>query len=105
MMTMSVEQLMVPAVFLPGGIAPASVRYAPLLAELDPSRPALTKELQIYDTDQPADTYSLDDEVDALDEFICRHGFELFHLFGYSAGGGLRWPTPLVTLTGSPAWP
>lgn len=81
---------MVAAIFLPGVLTPARVRYAPLLAELGGSTELVTKELEVYNGEQPRnDDYSLTTEVEALDIFATEHGYDRFHLYGYSIGASI----------------
>jgi pimeloyl-ACP methyl ester carboxylesterase len=77
---------MAPAIFLPGILMPARVRFAPLLAALGSPADALTKELEVYVGDRVPDDYSLRDEVEGLDRFATEHGFDRFHLYGCSYG-------------------
>jgi pimeloyl-ACP methyl ester carboxylesterase len=77
---------MVPAIFLPGILMPARVRYAPLLAELGSPADAVAKELEVYAGDHVPDGYSLRTEVDGLDRFATEHGYHRFHLYGCSFG-------------------
>lgn len=72
-------------VFLPGIVAPAAVRYGPLLAELDDVE-ALTKDLEVHAAERPAD-YSIELEVAGIARYADAAGLERFHLFGHSAGG------------------
>lgn len=76
-------------IFLPGIIAPAVVRYAPLFAELGDAIDARTKELDVYTLSPPRDDYGIEDEVEAL--FMCadRARLERFHLYGHSGGGAV----------------
>ncbi len=75
-------------IFLPGIVAPAAVRYAPLLGHLPRTR-SLVKELAVYDGEQPPDGYSIATELDALDRAADAAGLGRFHLFGHSAGGAV----------------
>lgn len=77
---------MTPAIFLPGILMPARVRYAPLLAALGSPADALPKELEVYAGDRVPDDYSLRSEVEGLDRFATAHGFDRFHLYGCSYG-------------------
>jgi hypothetical protein len=52
--------------FLPGIIAPAKSRYAPLLAEL-PGVQCVLKDLEVYRDSAPAEDYSITIEIDGLD--------------------------------------
>jgi pimeloyl-ACP methyl ester carboxylesterase len=77
------------AVFLPGILMPATLRYAPLRAELGDVRPTLTKELAVYDGPEPPARYSVGFELDALDAFADSHELDRFHLYGHSAGAAI----------------
>jgi pimeloyl-ACP methyl ester carboxylesterase len=76
---------MTDVIFLPGILAPAEVRYRPLLDRL-PGVNALLKDLEIYATDQPPPDYSVDDEIRGIDAVADQAGLRQFHLYGYSAG-------------------
>lgn len=77
------------AIFLPGILMPAFVRYAPLLAELGDERITLTKELEVYAAAAPPDDYSIATEVDGVQRFADEHGLDRFHLYGHSAGASI----------------
>ena len=79
----------IPVIFLPGILAPAPVRYGPLLEELDGEVEPLLKELEIYAGDEPPENYSVATEVEGLFRAADAAGFERFHLFGHSAGGAI----------------
>ena len=76
-----------PVVFLPGGITPVALSYAPLLQELDGEIVPFLKELEVYAGDAPPARYSMQLEVEGLDRFASAAGLETFHLVGYSGGG------------------
>ena len=77
------------AVFLPGPLLPAAVRYAPLLAALGDHPYLLTKDLEVVaDADLP-DGYDVGTEIRAIDHFADGHGLRRFHLYGYSAGASV----------------
>jgi pimeloyl-ACP methyl ester carboxylesterase len=63
---------------MPGGIAPAAQRYAPLVAAVGGRADLHLKDLEVYAGGTPPADYSIDQEVAALDRF---------HLVGYSGGG------------------
>lgn len=73
-------------VFLPGIIAPASVRYAPLLQHLAGSR-AVLKDLEVYAEPTPPADYSIQTEIAGLDRAV--EGLGPFHLYGHSGGGAV----------------
>jgi pimeloyl-ACP methyl ester carboxylesterase len=78
---------MPPVVFLPGIIAPAALRYAPLLAELGDTIRPLVKDLEVYSTPTPPHEYSIEQEVEGISRAADAAGFDRFHLYGHSAGG------------------
>jgi pimeloyl-ACP methyl ester carboxylesterase len=76
-----------PVIFLPGIIAPAAIRYGPLverLADVD----VLVRDLAVY-AEEPATDYSITTELDALDGAADAARFERFHLYGHSGGGAV----------------
>ena len=75
------------ALFLPGGIMPASLSYGALLGILGDSIRAFPKDLAVYDADTPPADYSLDLEVESLLRAANQAGLDRFHLVGYSVGG------------------
>jgi pimeloyl-ACP methyl ester carboxylesterase len=77
----------VPAIFLPGIVMPAALRYAPLIEELDGSTRAVVKELEVYATAAPPDGYGIDCEVEGISRAADAAGCDRFHLYGHSAGG------------------
>jgi pimeloyl-ACP methyl ester carboxylesterase len=72
---------------LPGIVRPAKETYSPLIAALGPDVEAVPKELEIYETPEPPEDYSLDLEVAGLVREADARGWERFHLVGYSGGG------------------
>jgi hypothetical protein len=58
--------------FLPGIIAPATIRYAPLLAEL-PGVRGVPKDLEVYRDDAPPEDYSISTEIDGVDRAAHLH--------------------------------
>ena len=72
---------------LPGGVLPAEPAYAALLEVLGERVHAVTKDLEVYAGDRPPPAYSLDTESDGILREADVHGFERFHLVGYSGGG------------------
>ena len=75
-------------IFLPGIIAPAAVRYGPLLEYLPDVR-AQVHDLAVYEGDAPRPGYSLTTELDALDRAADTAGLDRFHIFGHSGGGAV----------------
>lgn len=78
-----------PVIFLPGGIMPAAVQYAPLLGILKDKIKPLLKDLEVYAGDVPPIGYDLGLEVQGLKKASETIGFHNFHLVGYSAGGAI----------------
>lgn len=76
---------MTDVIFLPGIIAPAGVRYRPLLERL-PGIRALPRELEIYAADEPPAGYSVRDEIRGIGAAADRAGLDRFHLYGHSGG-------------------
>lgn len=74
-------------VLLPGGVLPAEAAYAALLQVLGERVDAVAKDLDVYAEDEPPPDFSLDTEVEGVLREADLHGFERFHLVGYSAGG------------------
>jgi pimeloyl-ACP methyl ester carboxylesterase len=74
-------------VLLPGGVLPAEPAYAALLEALGAQVDAVTKDLEVYAGDQPPGDFSLATEVEGILREADAHGFERFHLVGYSGGG------------------
>ncbi|NUR74914.1 MAG: hypothetical protein HOQ28_01350 [Thermoleophilia bacterium] len=76
-------------VFLPGIIAPAVVRYAPLIGALGTNARAHTKELELYTASPPPGDYAIADELEGLSRSVRRAGLNRFHLYGHSGGGAV----------------
>lgn len=76
-------------VFLPGGVTPVALSYAPLLDELDGEIAPLLKDLELYGGDAPPADYSVQLEVDALERAVNAASLDTFHLVGYSGGGAV----------------
>lgn len=76
-------------VFLPGIVAPAQFRYAPLISELGPGIQAFTKDLEVYDLGRQRDEYSIGTEVEGLLAALDSAAIERFYLYGHSAGGAI----------------
>ena len=73
--------------FLPGGVVPAEPAYAALLGVLGDRVDAVTKDLEVYAQEQPPSDFSLGTEVAGILREADAHGFDRFHLVGYSGGG------------------
>ena len=78
-----------PVVFLPGGVTPVALSYAPLLEELGGEIAPVLKDLEVYAANEPPADYSLQLEVDALEGVADEAGLETFHLVGFSGGGAV----------------
>ena len=74
-------------VLLPGGVLPAEPAYAALLQLLGEHVNAVVKDLEVYSGEQPPPDFSLDLEVNGILREADVHGFDHFHLVGYSGGG------------------
>jgi pimeloyl-ACP methyl ester carboxylesterase len=74
-------------VLLPGGVLPAEPAYAALLSVLGDRIDAVTKDLEVYAGEEPPPDFSLATEVQGILREADAHGFERFHLVGYSGGG------------------
>ncbi len=74
---------------LPGAVAPAAQRYAPLIEQVGGRARLHLKDLEVYRADEPPAGYSVEMELDAIDRFAADHGLDRFHLLGYSGGGFL----------------
>jgi pimeloyl-ACP methyl ester carboxylesterase len=74
-------------VLLPGGVLPAEPAYAALLQVLGDRVEAIAKDLEVYAGDEPPPGFRLDTEVDGILREADAHGFDRFHLVGYSGGG------------------
>jgi pimeloyl-ACP methyl ester carboxylesterase len=66
---------------------PAEPAYASLLAVLDDSVDAVAKDLEVYSGDRPPPDFSLATETQGILREADVHGFDRFHLVGYSGGG------------------
>jgi pimeloyl-ACP methyl ester carboxylesterase len=72
---------------VPGGVAPAAQRYAPLKAALADAAELHLKDLEVYRDSAPPPDYAIDLELVAIDRFADSLGLDRFHLVGYSGGG------------------
>jgi pimeloyl-ACP methyl ester carboxylesterase len=72
---------------LPGSILPAEPAYAALLSVFGDRVDAVVKDLEVYADDRPPPGYDLAVEVDGILREADAHGFDRFHLVGYSGGG------------------
>ena len=74
-------------VLLPGGVLPAEPAYSALLQVLGDRVDAVAKDLEVYSGDRPPMGFGLGTEVEGILREADAHGFDRFHLVGYSAGG------------------
>jgi pimeloyl-ACP methyl ester carboxylesterase len=74
-------------VLLPGGVLPAQPAYDALLRILGERVVAVAKDLEVYAGERPPAHYGLDVEIDGIVREADAHGFDRFHLVGYSGGG------------------
>jgi pimeloyl-ACP methyl ester carboxylesterase len=72
---------------LPGGVAPAPVRYAPLLPLVRDEADLHLKDLEVYREAAPPHDFSVEVELRALDAFADELGLDRFHILSYSGGG------------------
>jgi pimeloyl-ACP methyl ester carboxylesterase len=98
-------------IFVPGGIMPGDLSYAPLLHALGDLVHPIVKDLEVYDTDTPPSGYGLDVEVEGIRRVADAAGAKHFHLVGYSGGGAFslaftaKYPDRLISLAlVEPAW-
>jgi pimeloyl-ACP methyl ester carboxylesterase len=78
----------IPAIFLPGIVAPAALRFARLIEALGDDVDAVPKDLEVYDGPSvPPPGYSLDTEIEGIARVADEHGFGRFHLYAHSGGG------------------
>jgi pimeloyl-ACP methyl ester carboxylesterase len=74
-------------VCIPGGVAPAAQRYAPLVETVGEAADLHLKDLEVYRDASPPPDYSIEHEVEAIDRFADSRHLDDFHLVAYSAGG------------------
>ena len=72
---------------MPGSVLPAEPAYSALLQILGERVDAVAKDLEVYSGDRPPPDFSLDLEVEGILRVADVHGFDRFHLVGYSGGG------------------
>ena len=72
---------------VPGSVAPAAQRYAPLIEALKDKAGLHLKDLEVYREDAPPANYGINLELDGIDRFADSLGLERFHLVAYSGGG------------------
>jgi pimeloyl-ACP methyl ester carboxylesterase len=100
-----------PVILLPGIVTPAELAYGALIAELGRDVEAVAKDLEVYATPEPPEDYSLEVEIAGVLREADAHGWQRFHLGGYSGGGAASLafaaarPERLVSLALlEPAW-
>jgi pimeloyl-ACP methyl ester carboxylesterase len=98
-------------ILLPGSVLPAELAYGALVAALGSDAEMVLKELEVYATAEAPRDYTLDLEVAGVLRDAGAHGWERFHLVGYSGGGAAalavaaRYPERLSSLALlEPAW-
>jgi pimeloyl-ACP methyl ester carboxylesterase len=98
-------------IFVPGGIMPGELSYAPLVDSLGDEIHPIVKDLEVYATDTPPSGYGLELEVEGIRRVADAAGVRRFHLVGYSAGGASslaftsKYPERLASLALiEPAW-
>jgi pimeloyl-ACP methyl ester carboxylesterase len=74
-------------VCVPGSVAPAAQRYAPLIAAVGDAADVQLKDLEVYREASPPADYSIEEEVTAIERFADAKRLSRFHLVGYSGGG------------------
>jgi pimeloyl-ACP methyl ester carboxylesterase len=79
---------MTSVLFLPGGIAPAHVRYAALLAHLADVQTVLS-DLDVYAADAPPPDYAIARELAAVTRAADAAGLTRFHLYAHSGGAAV----------------
>lgn len=72
---------------VPGSVAPAALRYRPLVEAVGDAATLHLKDLEVYREPEPPAGYSIDEELDAIDRFATLRGLDRFHLVAYSGGG------------------
>jgi pimeloyl-ACP methyl ester carboxylesterase len=72
---------------VPGSVAPAAQRYAPLVAATRDAADLHLKDLEVYRDATPLSDYSIEMELEGVDRVADSLGLDRFHLVGYSGGG------------------
>jgi pimeloyl-ACP methyl ester carboxylesterase len=68
-------------------VLPAEPAYGPLLDVLGGRVDAVAKDLEVYSGVEPPPDYGLGTEIEGIVRAADAHGFDRFHLVGYSGGG------------------
>jgi pimeloyl-ACP methyl ester carboxylesterase len=74
-------------VLLPGSVLPAAPAYGALLEVLGERVDAVAKDLEVYSGERPPPDFGLEVEIEGILREADVHGFDRFHLVGYSGGG------------------
>ncbi len=74
-------------ILLPGIVLPAELAFGTLIGELGANVEAFAKDLEIYETPEPPEDYSLEVEVAGVLREADARAWDRFHLVGYSGGG------------------
>jgi pimeloyl-ACP methyl ester carboxylesterase len=72
---------------VPGGVAPAARRYAPLIASVGEAADLYLKDLELYRDAAPPSDYAIELELASIDQLADSLRLDRFHLVGYSGGG------------------
>ncbi len=72
---------------LPGIVLPAELAFGALIGALGANVEAVAKDLELYETPEPPEDYSLEVEVAGVLREADARGWDRFHLVGYSGGG------------------
>lgn len=98
-------------IMLPGSVLPKELAYGDLIEALGPEVDVRAKDLEVYATEEPAEGFGLEAEIDGVLREADAAGFERFHLVGYSGGGAVaislvaRYPERVLSLALlEPAW-
>jgi pimeloyl-ACP methyl ester carboxylesterase len=76
----------IPAIFLPGIVMPAEIRYLRLFEALGDDVDAVAKDLEVYRGPVPPPRYTFAMEIEGIARAADEHGFDRFHLYGHSGG-------------------
>lgn len=74
-------------IMLPGAVLPPELAFEALREVLGDQATVVTKALEVYAGEEPPAGYALALEVAGILRVAGEHGFDRFHLVGYSAGG------------------
>lgn len=72
---------------IPGSVAPAAQRYRPLITAAGEAADFHLKDLEVYREAAPPASYSIEEELEAIDRLAETERLGRFHLVGYSGGG------------------